>query len=396
MVSVEQIKWAPYNIFEGPFFIGTAPVRSDGSELSEHILATITATEGGRWNAINMYDKCICTVGAIQWCEGGQYSVSDMLGVVRERDASLLNPLAGVMREANVTFAKNARGRWRFFFQDGRGEVDRVEEQRQLFLLHSTGQKGSWDDESKAYAKRWAAALATLFEAPEAIAAQRAYTVPRLFSFALPAARAWLDKAPSTPVGKAFVCAFLSYAANNPKWANESLAKALGSPDGDAWSPEWLAGILRELTFHPKITIYPTRYNAIRPVLERLFGIDLPNMASELVAASGENWLSTSEVQMILVALGYDIGASGPKKDGVDNVWGGKCQMALSDFQRRNGLDADGWPDPETNEALCRARDAVDKIRENPADLRARVEALVSLSMAAEARAYFDQHTTEG
>lgn len=362
MIDVKSIKWSSYQQFEGPFFIGVQSYKlPDKPTLNDQILATITATEGGHWDAINMYDRCICTVGLIQWCEGGQYSVSDMLGVVAGRDAALLRPLDGIMAQAGVRFAKNAKGRYRFIFSDSRGECDRTIEQQQLFLYKSNGNKGSWDEQSKDFAKLWAASLSTVFQAPAAIEAQRDYTVPRLYSFALGTATTlFREPEAQSTIGQAFICAYLSFAANNPARADRSLQEALRTWDGSKgpkWSPRWLIHILEKLTFFSGVTIYPHRYNAIRPVLERFFGIDLPDRSEQL-----QGLLSPAEIQSILVhKLGYDLGKSGPKGDGVDGAWGGKSRAALMDFERRNanlGLDGDGLPDPKTNEALLRVRDA--------------------------------------
>jgi hypothetical protein len=360
MTEAKEIKWSNYQQYEGPFFIGTQGYKLPSEPtMNDRILAVITATEGGHWDAINMYDRCICTVGLIQWCEGGQYSVSDMLGVLAARDANLLNPLALVMSQSGVKFKTNAKGRFRFHFSDERGEVDRTTEQKQMFLLRSDGTKGSWDQQSRDHAKNWAAALSTVFQNPTAIAAQRDYTAPRLYSFALNAAKTLFKEpeAHNTPVGQAFVCAYLSFAANNPARADKSLQEALKTWDptrGPKWSPRWLIHILEKLTFHSGVTIYPHRYNAIRPVLERFFGIDLPDRSEQL-----QGLLSPTEIQSILVhQLGYDLGKSGPKSDGVDGAWGAKSRAALMDFERRNNLDSDGLPDPKANEALLRVRDA--------------------------------------
>ena len=106
-------------------------------------------------DAHNGYDRCICSSGLIQWCEAGQYSVSDMLGQVAARDRKLIAAIDDLAGEHGVEFKPNHRGRWRFFFLDERGEVDRREEQQALFLGGSTGKKGTWDEESRSYAKRW-------------------------------------------------------------------------------------------------------------------------------------------------------------------------------------------------------------------------------------------------
>jgi peptidoglycan hydrolase-like protein with peptidoglycan-binding domain len=276
-----------------------------------------------------------------------------MLGVLYTRDPKLLDPITPAIRTSGALFKRNARGKWRFHFTDARGEVDRIEEQRQLFLLNSTGRKGTWDDRSRAHARTWAAGLATVFENPTAIQLQRDFTVPRLYNFALPYAKRQLDAAPQTPIGNAFTCAFLSFAANNPTRAEQALRTAM-----QAWGPqpaytrEWLVAVLERLTFQSGITIYPHRYNAIRPVLERLYQLDLPDFASGL-----QGNLSPLEIQSILVhQFGYHLGTSGPQGDGVDGVWGIKSTRALMEFQRRNNIDADGLPDAVTNAALIKAK----------------------------------------
>ena len=51
-----------------------------------------------------------------------------------------------------------------------------------------------------------------------------------------------------------------------------------------------------------------------------------------------------SSVQWLLVQLGYDLGAYGPKKDGVDGSWGTLSQRALNDFRKGAGLpQEDGY-----------------------------------------------------
>ncbi len=359
-VDIKSIGWSAYDMYEGPYYLGKSKfVMPDAPTLSDKILATITATEGGSWNAVNMYDRCIVSVGLIQWCEGGQYSVSDMLGVAVERSRSLIAPLQNMMAVAGVEFKKNGKGRYRFFFSDALGgEVDRTDEQQRLFLRGS-GRKGMWATDAKDYAKGWAAALANVYQDQNAIISQRDYTTPRLYDFALQTALD-LFKAPeakNTPIGQAFVCAYLSFAANNPARADASLKDAIKSwntQNGPVWSPRWFNHVLERLTFASGVTIYPHRYDAIRPVLESQFGIDIPDRSGQL-----QGLLSPTEIQDILVhILKYDLGKSGPKGDGVDGQWGAKSKAALADFERRNGLDGDGLPDAKTNAALLKVRDA--------------------------------------
>ena len=126
-VNVSQIGWSGYLQFEGPFFRGHPSakyIEPADPTWNDKVLSTITSTEGGNFAAYNGYDRCISTSGLIQWCEAGMYAVSDMLGVAAGRGLSAISELDEALAAANVEFKKNAKGNWRFFFKDERGEVD--------------------------------------------------------------------------------------------------------------------------------------------------------------------------------------------------------------------------------------------------------------------------------
>jgi len=337
MATSANVSWGSYKQYEGPIYLGkcTYKLPENPTEEDEWI-RIITATEGGKYDAMNLYDRCILSSGLIQWCEGGQYSVSDMLGGVVRKLGSLPSPLP-------VRFDRNEKGRWRFFFDSGE-EVDTTPEQQQLFL-QCNGLKGSWTPEAKEHAKQWAAAVATIWEDPKAQQVQVEYTAKRLMGFVLPDARKVLDAAPpNNPIGKAFKAAYLSFAANNPSWANKHLQRGLQNPYSP-WTTDWLIDILKELTFGPKVTIYPIRYNAIRKVLESMYGVNLPDFATELEQWQKDNGIeyvySTEEIQDALINLGYDLG---PK--GADGSYGQKTRDAVQSFEEANGVpNPDGMPD---------------------------------------------------
>jgi hypothetical protein len=339
MATPSDIKWGAYKQYEGPFYHGKClyhlPAQPREQDL---IINVITATEGGRYDAMNLYDRCILSSGLIQWCEAGQYSVSDMIGKVAD---------AGKLHVARwpdgVAFKKNAKGRYRFF-HPAMGEVDTTPEQKELFWKGS-GLKGEWTTESRAHAKNWAATVATIWEDPEAQAIQVDYTATRLNSFILPESKKILDSAPATPVARAMKAAFLSFAANNPTWASKHFVIGANN-SGTPWTQDWMVGVLKQLTFGPQITIYPIRYNAIRKVLEPQYGINLPDLATELAAWQKANDIpyvySTSEIQDALINLGYDLGPAG-----VSGVYDSKTIDAVMSFEQTNGVpDPDGFPDP--------------------------------------------------
>lgn len=365
MSTILDVGWGSYLGYEGPFFRGTASF-SLGSTYTDNdrTLAVITSTEGGHYDAINMYDRCILSSGLIQWCESGQYSVSDMIGAVMDRDQSDASPLLKYAASVGVDFKKNNKGRWRFFFRDSRGEVDRTDEQKQLFLLRSSGLKGSWDASSKEYAKGWAAAVATTFQNPTAQRAQIDFTVPKLMGFVTDQAKTalWGNEIVSSvssndwkAAGKA---AYISFAANLPSKASDSALAYINEEGGPVWSPDWTTGLLYALTFSPGIAIYPARYNAISPVLQRLYGVSIPNTADDLKAwndgsspDSDTSGMSTVvEVQNTLIKLGFDLGPAG-----ADGKFGPKTRDAVLTFQKMKGINATGVIDNATRIALLKA-----------------------------------------
>lgn len=362
MVTAKEIGWGSYRQYEGPFYRGKCSYVLPASPTEEEkIMAVITATEGGHYDAWNGYDVCGWTSGLIQWCERGQYSVSDMLGAVDLSDSNALDALRAYGEQFGVRFGRsNLEGKFAhrfFFFRDGEGVVDTQAEQQRLFYQHGDGTKGSWSDATKNYAKGWAAVISSVWESPAAQAVQVDYTVKRLGGFMLGSAKRLFASAPDTPVAAAARAAYLSFAANNPSWADKSLAVASRTSHA-VWSLEWFIALLKAMTFSPKIAIYPARYNAIRPVLERIYKVELPDFAAEL-----EHWvestgmpatIDTKKLQYALKSLGYDLGPAG-----VDGVYGKKTREAVLTLEQLSGIvpeeNQDGLVDVYTWPALQNA-----------------------------------------
>ena len=356
MIEASEIGWGSYREFEGPLFWGKqrhqvrergAPVVSDEAD----ILSVLTATEGGTYDAYNGYDKCLCTSGLIQWCDRApMFLVTKLLGTLASKSSSLVVPIFDCIFMRGYTFKPDRLGTWHFHQWDG-SLVDSVEKQRQLYFGGASGLKGEWTEEQKAHARMWAAAVSSVWQNERARQLQLEYTNARLFSFALPAARRVLEqaKADGSPVAKAFIAAYLSFAGNNPSRADISLFKVTERL-GVTFTDVWLVEVLHSLTFNPGVAIYPHRYNKIRPLLEALYGVDLPDISSELEPwlkkHSFKGELTTSALQRALLHLGYDLG---PKKD--DGVFGKKTKAALLDFETDAGVPEvfrDGVPDQYT------------------------------------------------
>lgn len=356
MVAASEIGWGSYGAFEGPYFGGRASVKIAQAEMSEMIVMVTAAAEGGHYDAFNGYDSCGWTSGAIQWCENHQFSVSDMLGKVADGQYAELDPIVAYADSVGVDFEKDPNGRWRFKFRDGRGFVDNNLKQQQLFYRSGNGNKGTWTNDNKVYAKGWAAAISTVWEDEAMQSIQRVYTYSRLGQFLTQSAKAFFTSRPDSPTSDAMYAAYMSFAVNNPSWASSSLQKSLGSISCVMWSQDHLIHMLKHLTFDPQVAIYPTRYNAIRPVLEQLYGVQLPDMANALQVWSAATGLptnfTTKQLQTALINLGYDLGPAG-----ADNKYGGATKAALFKFEQENGVppaNQDGMIDTFTYPVLVR------------------------------------------
>lgn len=284
-VTPNQVLWGHYGGTEGPFFSGAIKyVLPQNPIEADRRLRVITSTEGGAMDAVNMYDSCIVSVGAIQWCEKF-YLVSKLLDRVAElvNPSTVLDPLKPALDLCCATFKKNAAGNWRFHFTDERGEVDTAVKQQELFL-GCDGKVGSWTPIAKVRAKLWAACLANIWQDERARKVQVDFTIKRQMGFVSKEAYVilWDTKPDSGWVG-ALRAAFLSFAANNPTIASQQLQKAVAELKSQKWSPEWCTGVIKQMTFGPGIVIYPERYRKIRPWLESLWtGVTLPQTSDDL------------------------------------------------------------------------------------------------------------------
>ena len=283
-ITTNDIKWGRYSNFEGPFFIGKQRyVLPDNPTENDKIMNVITSAEGGAYDAINMYDAGIVSVGLIQWINAGQHSVDAMLGRVITDcgEEKVFVPLSEALTQSNATFKKNEAGQWRFFNE--KGEVSSNAQQRQLFML-GCGQLGTWHPKAIQHAKMWAAGLANVFADPAAQKAQVDYTVPRLKEFLFGNVRTSLyDGSPDEGWVACARAAVISFAVNVPGMTAPLYMSYATTTKAKKWSSDWVVGLLKHITFQgPKSNIWLARYNAIRPVLEKLYGVKLPKSTREL------------------------------------------------------------------------------------------------------------------
>ena len=373
MTTAADIGWGRYKGYRGPFFRGSQWLKLHANPSPDFKRVYISSSSEGGYDSINMYDKCTVSIGMNQACETPWFLTTKLIAAIAEAQPALLDPLKPALDASNAVFKRTSRGRWRFHFLDHRGEVDAGAEQKGLFLLNSDGTKGSWDDESKAHGKLWAACLANMLVQPLAKEVQVAWSAKRIAQYAMPKAKKVLfdGSADEGWVG-AMRAGYLSYALNIPTKADKMLQLALTDAPGAKWSPEWCTHIFRVMTFKSGVGIWPHRYNAIRKHLAQLYGIDLPDGSKELDAwkadmglepktsweriidedlyeADGEEppFTTTKEIQQFLIDQGYDLGPWG-----ADGRSGAKTEDAVMTFQSTHQLGADGIVGPQPRQAM--------------------------------------------
>lgn len=283
-VSVDSISWGSYASYEGPYFKGRwkfdLPVNPDFWDL---VLNVVSITEGGCYDLINAYDSCIISISACQLCDRFMLSTR-LLGEVAEKLGSeaVTGPLSDALKSSNATFKKTDKHGWRFVFLDDRGIVNSTNMQRELYFK-GTGLKNSWTSFQKIHAKTWAAGIANVWNDERARRVQYDFLKSRVSSFVLPESkRDILDRhgpEPWTSVAKA---AFVSFSSNIPLVATKMYKQYLTKVNAEFGTEEWTVGLIAELTWGPDVKIYPSRYDKIRPVLERHWHVTLPKNALEL------------------------------------------------------------------------------------------------------------------
>jgi len=348
LFTAADVGWDRYLGFEGPKLAGRCPlVLGPRPTWSEKVMAVVSAHEG-YLDSVQGYDGSpVVSVGLFQWTESPSLHVSNMLGMVHEQAPGAFAMLGEVMAGSGVTFERRDPGRWRF--RKGSAWVESSHQLRAMYVAGASGRRGTWSAEQKAHGKAWVASLANVFGDPAAQRAQIAYTLSRYESFAFEGARRilWDGTAPENDgLHGAVRAAFLSFAVNRPTTASRQLEIGHAQSKHAKWSAAWAADVLRSIVFGSEISFWPTRYEKIRPHLERLFVVDLPDTSRELAGLPDDGLGTVRGIQQALVRLGFDPGP-------VDDRWGEKTDRAVRAYQVARRLQVDGKVGPKTRAALA-------------------------------------------
>jgi hypothetical protein len=356
-VKPSEVRWAKYKKFEGPMYPGKIPYSvPPNPDFGDKCVRIVAAAEGGKYDAVNMYDSCILTVGIVQAC-GRLHELSRMLGACSAGLGAIRKVLSGL--PVPLDFRQNGSGSWKFFFLDGRGEVDTDDKMRTAFLGGSSGEVGQWSDSQKSHARAVAAAFAEMWEDPVLKDGQREYVKPRLNAFVMAGTRAALWTDPGTDGWSgALKASVMSFSVNIPATTDKLFLQAFNDP---RWKTLDGAGrfalAMGHMVVGSQIATWPHRYEGIYGPIEELFGVDIPRL-SELRDIVGQAqppsdpalW-STASVQKFLVASGYDLGPAG-----ADGIYGPKTKAAVAAFQASAGIPPTGTVDLATKAAITAAR----------------------------------------
>lgn len=284
-----KILWGKYGGYEGPVYWGSRKYSADiESSLYEKSISLTSAAEGN-CDAVNMYDRAICSVGSIQWIELGQFNVSNMIGkLIKDLgEEYVFSRLEASLFQSKAEFKQTPAGDWRFHMKSSSGisvPVDNEAASRVLFLGCS-GREGTWTPAAKSKAELWCASIASLFETPEAAASQADFTISKLEkSFIWQTSRGLFfpkvydvltyEQSRWRDVVFAY---YISYAVNLPAKADSILKGFLESTKREKWSKEWSIDLIHALTF--AIGHWPTRFDAQIAEGKRLFYVEFPKSA---------------------------------------------------------------------------------------------------------------------
>lgn len=321
-----KVSWGKYRSLSGPFTHGDVPVLN---EMCAEI-RVIAATEGGSWNAVNMYDAGIISVGCLQVIE-------NRLGYV----SSLFQEFVKKGVDVNRYLYDSVGIR---FNADGRFVLDKSTDPRYVWLLGSD--QKSWSSEQTEHATKCCQAMAKTLGLPLAVEAQRNWIrkgfLSRFFfsGDAEQLVREYKDpNACERHQYAAYLC-YLSFAVNLPAKAARMLSSYKSATKLPYGSVEWCRGMAQTLGYKSGIDIWPGRFRKIVVTIEQITGVDLADVEQEPEKLG----VSIKRVQEILNKLGASLV--------VDGIYGKMTKRAVKDFQKQFNLKVDGIVGPKTTLAL--------------------------------------------
>lgn len=284
MITLSQVKWTKYRNFEGPVFVGNMPVPGANVQSPFHakVLAITAAAEGGGFNATQMWDSGLLSVGAIQFIDAGTFNVCNLLGEVADKCGLhlLLEKLQPALDMCNATFAKGDDGKWRFS-QNG-VRVTTTAAQKMLYFGDMSGNTlGTFTDAKRLRVKTWVVCMANVWDIPGATDVQMEFTLRNLKSgFVWGTLRSELFAPNVSEEGYvgATKAMLLAYAVNAPAVVVK-MYDAARNNGKTKFSAEWCLQVLRHVVMNGGIDVWKSRWGAKLPYIEAAFGVKFPTYA---------------------------------------------------------------------------------------------------------------------
>ena len=274
-------KWGKYGQFEGPFYMGTlkVPEASQNDNFVKKILTITTSAEGGAFDAINMYDSGLLSVGAIQFIDAGQFHVANMFGRIADVNYdALISKLKPALDICKCSFQKQPDGQWRFVFDNGKPVVTTVQ-QKILYFGDANGNlSGTFSKDKIDRSKTWTSVAADVWTIPGAIDAQLAYTFERIvkdFTWGSLRKELFVDNLDETGLiglTKAFLVGF---AINSPAAVMGRYEKARNNKY-EKYSDDWCFQVLKDVVVGAGIGIWKARWNSKIKFTQKCFGLSMP------------------------------------------------------------------------------------------------------------------------
>lgn len=274
-------RWGRYGNFEGPFYMGTLKVSeaSQNDSFVKKILTITTSAEGGAFDAINMYDSGLLSVGAIQFIDAGQFHVANMFGRIADVDYdNLIAKLKPALDVCKCTFQKQLDGQWRFVFDNGKPIVTTVQ-QKILYFGDANGNlSGTFTKEKIDRSKIWTSVAADVWTIPGAIDIQLTYTFERIvkdFTWGSLRKDLFVDNTEETGLIGLTKAMLVGFAVNSPAVVMNRYEKARNNKY-DKYSDDWCFQILKDVVVGAGISIWKTRWNSNIKFTMKCFGINMP------------------------------------------------------------------------------------------------------------------------
>jgi len=284
MIELSQVRWTKYRSFEGPVFVGNMPVPGAGLDAPFHakVLAITAAAEGGGFNATQMWDSGLLSVGAIQFIDAGTFNVCNMLGEVADKCGAhaVIEKLRPALDMCNAMFFKTPEGKWRFSHNGV--TVSTAAAQKMLYFGDLEGNKlGSYNDAKRLRVKTWVVCMANVWDIPGATDVQMDFTLRNLKSgFVWGTLKSELFAAGVSEDGYlgATKAMLLAYAVNAPAVVVK-MYDAARNNGKEKFSPEWCLEVLRYVVVNGNIDVWRSRWGAKLKYIEAAFGVKFPSYA---------------------------------------------------------------------------------------------------------------------